>query len=105
MKKSELKISPAIIWISSLVLGLLSSVPQLAQPHFNGAEAAVNAGITATFALLMWYVNIFILARRSQRPLKQRISYTQLVSSLGVGIAIMFVLAWIQQLLLSHLPF
>ncbi|RDC58207.1 histidine kinase [Pedobacter chinensis] len=105
MTKSPLKISPSIIWISSIFLGLLSSVPQIAQHHFNLAEAAVNAGITATFALLMWYLNIFMLSRKVKSPVKQGISYSKLLKSLLIGILVMFCLAWIQQLILSHINF
>ncbi len=50
------------LWVSSIVLGLLSSVPQIAEHHFHPAEAAVNAGITATFAVLMWYFIVFMLS-------------------------------------------
>lgn len=105
MKKSGFKISQATIWISSIFLGLLSSVPQIAEHHFNVAEAAVNAGLTATFALLMWYFNIFMLSRRPDRPRKQSISYSRLLSSLLFGLIVMLGLAWIQQLILSHINF
>lgn len=104
MKQTELKISPAIIWGSSLFLGLLSSVPQLAEHHFHAPEAAVNAGITATFALLMWYFNIYMIKRAG--PVKSNgISYRRLLSSLGFGLVVMLGLAWIQQLILSHIHF
>lgn len=102
MKPPTLKISSATIWISSIFLGLLSSVPQIAQQHFNAMEAIVNAAITATFALLMWYFNIYMLSRI---PRQQTISYTKLLSSLAFGMVIMFGLAWIQQLILSHINF
>jgi len=105
MTKSPLKISPAIIWISSIFLGLLSSVPQIAEHHFNAAEAAVNAGITSVFALLMWYLNIYMLSRKSGRRNKQGISYSRLFKSLLIGIGVMLCLAWIQQLILSHINF
>jgi len=105
MKKTNFKVSPAIIWVSSIFLGLLSSVPQIAERHFNAAEAAVNAGITATFALLMWYFNIFILQREPAKNRKQSISYTKLLTSLLFGLGVMLGLAWIQQLILSHINF
>jgi len=105
MKRSGLKISHATIWISSIVLGLLSSVPQIAERHFNTAEAAVNAGLTATFALLMWYFNIFMMSRRPNTARKQSISYSKLLSSLLFGLVVMFGLAWIQQLILAHINF
>lgn len=103
MKKSDFHISHAAIWISSIFLGLLSSVPQIAQHQFNALEAIVNAAITATFALLMWYFNLYMLYRRPQR--QTTISYTKLLTSLAFGMVIMFGLAWIQQLILSHINF
>ncbi|MFX1705851.1 histidine kinase [Chitinophaga sp. CC14] len=105
MKKPGFKISQATIWVSSIVLGLLSSVPQIAEHHFHLAEAAVNAGITATFAVLMWYFNIFMLSRQDDSPRKQSISYSKLISSLLFGLVVMLGLACIQQLILSHINF
>lgn len=105
MKSTTLRISPAIIWVSSILLGLLSSVPQLASRHYNPKEAAVNAAITAIFALLMWYFNIYILNRRRQNARRQSISYRRLFGSLLFGLGLMLVLAWIQQFILSHIEF
>ncbi|MDJ1479847.1 histidine kinase [Cytophagaceae bacterium YF14B1] len=105
MAKPQFKISQITIWISSIFLGLLSSVPQMASHTFNLAEAAVNAALTATFALLMWYFNIFMLSRQPEKSRQQSISYSKLVSSLLVGLVLMLGLAWIQQLILSHINF
>ncbi|MDJ1501283.1 sensor histidine kinase [Xanthocytophaga agilis] len=105
MAKPQFKISQVTIWISSIFLGLLSSVPQMASHTFNLAEAAVNAALTATFALLMWYFNIFMLSRQPEKSRQQSISYSKLVSSLLVGLVLMLGLAWIQQLILSHINF
>lgn len=105
MQQSRFKISHATIWISSIFLGLLSSVPQIAEQHFNLAEAAVNAGLTGTFSLLMWYFNIYMLNRQPSRRRRQSISYTKLLSSLLFGLAVMLGLAWVQQLILSHINF
>lgn len=105
MKQTGIRISQATIWISSIFLGLLSSVPQLADRHFNVAEAAVNAGITSAFALMMWYFNIYMLSRQPDHFRKQSISYKKLLSSLLFGLVIMLALACIQQLILSHINF
>lgn len=101
----KIKIAPGIIWGSSIFIGLLSSVPQVAALQFNAAEAAVNAGITTTFALVMWYFNIFMLSRQPVEKNKKTISYSRLFKSLLFGMAVMFALAWIQQLILSHINF
>lgn len=105
MKKQKLKISPAVIWISSITIGLLSTVPQVAQQHFNTAEAVVNAALTSTFALLMWYVNIYMFEHRPETSGNKGISYSRLINTLLIGLAVMFALAWIQQLILSHINF
>lgn len=105
MKNFKLKISHATIWISSIILGLLSSVPQLASHQFNPMEAAVNAGLTGSFAVLMWYFNIYMLSRKQENKRRQSISYSKLLGSLLFGLIVMFGLAWIQQLILSHINF
>lgn len=104
MNPTKVRISPTIIWTSSIFLGVLSSVPQIAQRHFNAAEAIVNAAITATFALLIWYFNISMMSTRPGRN-QQGISYSRLFKSLLFGVVIMFILAWIQQLILSNINF
>lgn len=105
MKKTGFKISHTIIWTSSIVLGLLSSVPQLASRQFNALEAVVNAGITAIFAVMMWYFNIYMLSDNGDKHRKQSISYGKLLKSLLFGLVIMLGLAYIQQLILSHIDF
>lgn len=103
MRQKKFNISTATIWISSVFLGVLSSIPQLASHEFNWAEAIVNAGLTATFAVLMWYVNIYLLSKNNGK--RQSISYTKLMNTLVIGMFVMFGLAWLQQLILSHINF
>jgi len=105
MNTTSFKISNIIIWTSSIVLGVLSSVPQLASHQFNALEAVVNAGITAAFAVCMWYFNIYMLSRKGNRPKGRQISYHKLLSSLLFGLVVMLGLAYIQQLILSHIDF
>ncbi|WP_449397747.1 sensor histidine kinase [Chryseobacterium wanjuense] len=104
MQQQKLKISQAVIWISSIFLGALSSVPQLASHAFNWKEAVVNSAITAAFSIMMWYLNIYMLNRNSGKK-RQHISYSRLMIVLAFGMVIMFGLAWIQQLILSHINF
>lgn len=105
MKTSELKISPAIIWTSSIVLGVLSSVPQLAQHSFNITEAVVNAILTSAFAIIMWYINLFVFSWYRKRSSGKQTSPRRLFITFGIGIVIMFGLAWLQQLILTHINF
>lgn len=105
MKPTDLKISPVVIWTSSIVLGILCSVPQFAEHSFNLPEAVVNAALTAAFSIVMWYVNLYVMSLPSQKTAKQRFSNQRLLSTFGVGIVVMFGFAWIQQLILTHINF
>jgi two-component system, LytTR family, sensor kinase len=53
----------------------------------------------------MWYFNIYMLSRQPATRRKQSISYSRLLSSLAFGLVVMFGLACIQQLILSHINF
>jgi sensor histidine kinase YesM len=105
MKNKVFKVSPGIIWISSISLGILASVPKIAEHRFNAAEAAVNSAITALFALFVWYYNIYSLRGYSTKQVNAGFSYMRLMTSLLLGLAVMFALAVLQQFILSHLNF
>ncbi|TWV95638.1 sensor histidine kinase [Chitinophaga pinensis] len=103
--KRSFKVSPLIIWISSIFLGILASVPKIAEHHFNTKEAVVNSAVTAIFALVVWYYNIYTLPTYSRKDIYKGISLTRLMGSLVFGMAVMLLLAFIQQLLISTLSF
>jgi two-component system LytT family sensor kinase len=105
MKKRKFKISNTIIWTSSIILGVMSSVPQLASHHFKLSEAIVNAGITSAFSVSMWYFNIYMLSKKNEKRQGQQISYYKLLNSMLFGLVLMLALAYIQQLILSHIDF
>ncbi|ASZ12200.1 histidine kinase [Chitinophaga pendula] len=105
MKNINFRISPIIIWVSSIFLGLLASVPHIAEHRFNTLDALVNSTITCLFSLFVWYYNIYTLPRNSSRKSPGGFSYTKLITSLVIGIFVMFGLAIAQQYILSHLHF
>ncbi|MDN3549299.1 sensor histidine kinase [Mucilaginibacter aquaedulcis] len=99
------RVSPAIIWSSSILMGVLASVPKIAERHFNTAEALVNSSITALFALFVWYYNIYTMPAYTSRDKARGFSILRLMLSLLIGLGVMFILAYVQQLLLSHMDF
>lgn len=105
MNKKPFRISTKIIWLSSLLLGVLTSVPKIAEHHFNPYEAIVNAAVTFVFALFVWYYNMITVPAYSSKDVASGFSTIRLIKSLAVGIVVMFILALIQQFLLSHLNF
>lgn len=105
MNKKKFKISHKTIWLSSFFLGVLTSVPKIAEPHFNPYEAFVNSSITFLFALFVWYYNIITLPAYTSRDVAKGFSIVRLIKSLIVGITVMFILACMQQFLLKNLNF
>lgn len=105
MNKTTFKISNKIIWLSSFFLGVLTSVPKIAEHHFNPYEALVDSTVTFLFAVFIWYYNIITLPAYTSRDVTNGFSVIRLVKGLFFGIAVMFILACIQQFLLSRLNF
>jgi len=104
-KKNTYKVSPGIIWLSSLFMGVLASVPKITDRHFSVSEALINSGITVLFALFVWYYNIYTIFNDSVNDKKRGFSIFRLLCSLLFGLAVMFMLAYAQQLLLTNLDF
>ncbi|MDM8173275.1 MAG: histidine kinase [Pseudosphingobacterium sp.] len=99
------KISHKLIWFSSLFLGMLTAVPKIAEHQFRPYEALVDSSVTFLFALIIWYYNVYNLPRYTANNPKGGFSTKQLLKGLFFGLVLMFLLACIQQYLLSHLPF
>jgi two-component system, LytTR family, sensor kinase len=105
MSTKNFTISHKIIWLSSLALGLLMAIPKIAERHFNLYETVVNCTVTALFALFVWYYNIYTLPKYTHRDIVKGFSVSRLIISLVTGVGVMFLLALLQQELISHLDF
>ncbi len=105
MNKKTFKVSPWIIWGSSLLLGILASLPKMAERPFNAMEAMVNSGITFLFSIFVWYYNIYTLPTYSKRDINRGMSMSRLLISLVIGMGVMLLLAYLQQLLISYMEF
>lgn len=105
MNNRKFRVSPWLIWLSSLALGLLSSVPKIAEQHINIHEALANSLITFLFALFVWYFNIYMLPKNFVKDDSKGLSTLRLLWNLVFGIAIMFALSSLQQFLLPYIEF
>ncbi|MBO9198904.1 MULTISPECIES: sensor histidine kinase [Niastella] len=105
MSTKNFTISNKIIWLSSLALGLLMAVPKIAERPFHLYETVVNCSVTALFGLFVWYYNIFTLPKFTHRDIAKGLSVSRLIISLITGVGIMFLLALLQQELITHLDF
>jgi len=103
--RKTFKISNKVIWLSSFFLGLLTAIPKIAEHHFNPYEALVDSSVTFLFAVLIWYYNIYTLPAYTAKDAVNGFSTKRLLKGLFFGLILMFILACIQQYLLSHLNF
>lgn len=99
------KISGKLVWFSSICLGVLTAIPKIAEHHFVLPEAIADACVTSSFALLIWYYNIRTFPAYAAKDVVSSFSTGRLVKGLFFGLALMFVLASLQQYLLSHINF
>ncbi len=104
-KKQSFKISGRIIWLSSLFLGVIVSLPSLIQHQYNLYEVIANSMITFLFSLFVWYFNIYTLPVYTSKEIARGFAIYPLVRNLLVGVAVMFLLSYIQQQILTHINF
>jgi len=100
MKKKDFKVSGVIIWLSSIFLGVLTSVPKIAEAHFSVPDALSDSLITSLFTLFVWYFNIYSLPKFSRQRTVTGFSSPLLIRSLVIGCIFMFTLTATRQFLL-----
>lgn len=103
--KTPFYISHKLIWISSISLGILTSIPKIVDHNFILSEGIADFGVTTGFALLIWYYNIYSIPAYTKKTGSKNVISPQLFIGLGVGLVLMFVLSSIQYYILSHLNF
>jgi two-component system, LytTR family, sensor kinase len=81
------------------------SLPKFAERPFHVYETVVNSTITFLFSLFIGYYNAAMLPAYSVRDVAYGFSALRLFRSLAVGLTVMFVLACVQQYLVSALEF
>lgn len=105
MVTKTFRVSAVIIWLSSIALGILTTVPKIAEKHFNGFEAFTSALITSSFTLFVWYFNIYSLPKFSKDNSPTGFSYPLLFRSLAIGVVLMFLMVSAQKLVVPTLDF
>lgn len=103
--KTPFRISHKLIWISSISLGILTSIPKIADHHFVLAEGIADFVVTTGFALLIWYYNIYSIPAYTKKTGSKNVISAQLFRGLGVGLLLMFLLSSVQYYILSHINF
>lgn len=105
MNSRAFQIPHKVIWLSAVCLGVAMSLPKIAEHRVMVYDTVVNSVITFLFALFIGYYNAATLPAYSARDVAHGFSAGRLLRNLAVGLAVMFVLACVQQYLVSHLEF
>jgi two-component system LytT family sensor kinase len=94
------KVSPVVIWLSSLFIGVLASLPKILQLHITVAELLLDSSVAFIYSLLIWYFNIFSLPKYSNKINDGSLFSNRLLRSLLTGIVLMVLLVGVHQFLL-----
>lgn len=103
--KTVFKVSPGMIWLSSLFIGILASVPKILQINITLTELAVDSSIAFSFSLFIWYANIYNLPKFSNQPMANGFFNRKLAFSLLIGIVLMLALVLGHMLLFPRYKF
>lgn len=105
MSQRPFTISPQLIWISSLCIGVLASVPKLLRLGLSLHEISVDISIASLFSLAVWYYNIYQLPRRQYRTKRFYFFNWRLARTLLLGIPTILLLGGIHQWLFPYYHF
>jgi len=92
-------ISPEVIWLSAVFMGVLASIPKILQLQVSLAEIAVDCLIAFLYSLYVWFYNLYTLPKYANRAITTRFFGARLVRSLLLGMVVMGLLVMANQLL------
>ncbi|KIO76921.1 histidine kinase [Pedobacter lusitanus] len=105
VSQSVFLVSAKIIWFSSLLMGILASIPKILQLHVTVAELVVDSSIAFLFSIAIWYFNIYRLPKFSGVRFTNRFFNLRLLYSILSGLMFMAILVGIHQLLFPEYNF
>lgn len=100
---SVFRVSPRIIWISSVFMGVLASLPKILRLQISIAEILIDCSIAFIYSLYVWYYNLYTLPKFSSYKITTRFVGIRLVKSLVIGIAVMAVLVFAELWIINQL--
>jgi LytS/YehU family sensor histidine kinase len=96
-KRKGFQVSKKVIWISSILLGILSSLPKLFQVGASFQEIILNSSITTLFSLFIWYYNIYSLPKFTAKRTGKNFLNWRLLLSVLLSIVVMIILVALHQ--------
>lgn len=91
-EKKGFQVSQRVIWLSSLSLGILASIPKLFESDSKIGDIIINSSITFLFSLFIWYYNIYSLPKFTSKRTTKNFLNGRLFLSVLAGIAMMVLL-------------
>jgi hypothetical protein len=88
------RVSALTIWVSSLFIGIMASIPKFLTLHIKPWDLALDGLIAALFSIFVWYLNIYMFpAYSATSAAPAKFISKNLGMSLLLGIPVMAVLA------------
>lgn len=103
--KKVFKVSAGVIWLSSVLIGILASIPKILQLNITFTELVIDSLTALTYSLAIWYFNIFNLPKFSNQQISKHILTRRLLWSLLFGILLMSFLVSGHQLFFDKYKF
>ncbi|MHA3789168.1 sensor histidine kinase [Flavobacterium hauense] len=91
-RMNAFRVSKRVIWLSSLALGILASIPKLFDHSSTVLEIVVNSSITFLFSVFIWYLNIYSLPKFTSQKTTKNFLTVKLLLSVAVGMVMMVLL-------------
>lgn len=86
------QVSRKLIWISSVALAVLASIPKLFDAASTPGDIIINSSITLLFSVFIWYYNIYSLPKFSSQRTHTSLFNWKLLFSVILGIVVMVIL-------------
>nr|WP_034742141.1 histidine kinase [Chryseobacterium vrystaatense]KFF27321.1 histidine kinase [Chryseobacterium vrystaatense]SHF13894.1 Histidine kinase [Chryseobacterium vrystaatense] len=103
--RNTFTVSPKIIWLSSIFMAILASIPKVLQINITKSELAVDAGMAFIYTLFIWYYNLYCLPKFSISGNNQNQLPKKLILSLISGTIFMALIVALYHLIFSHYQF
>lgn len=102
--KKIIKRADLVIIISSIGIGVLSSIPKLFRLHMELGELAIDISVFTGFTLYVWYYNLYRLPTPKYDNYRLKGLYGRFIETVLLGSVVMAVFVMIHQLLLPKYP-
>lgn len=92
------KVPPVLIWISSVFISILASIPKILRLHIYGKELAADLSIAFIFALTVWFYNKFSIPKYAAERVINNFFNRRLLWSILIGLCLMAMLVSLHQM-------